>query len=60
MGFEPVMVVACLYLIIMELISVLENIRKSNPDLAGNPLEAVAETAARHMRKTEGDDGIHQ
>ena len=50
LGVEPVMVVACVYIILMELISCLENIRKMNPDLDDNPLEQVAEKIGQHMR----------
>lgn len=57
LGVEPVMIVACTYLILMEIISCLENIRKMNPDLQDNPIERVAEEMARHMK--DDDDGEH-
>lgn len=39
LGFKsPVLVVVCLYIALMELVSVLENICKLNPELANNPL----------------------
>lgn len=51
LGIEPVMIVACTYLILMEIISCLENIRKMNPDLEDNPVEQVAEKIASHMKE---------
>lgn len=52
-GIEPVMVVACIYLILMEIISCLENIRKINPDLRDNPLEHTAEEIKKRIQPDE-------
>lgn len=64
LGMEPVMVIACIYLILMEIISCLENIRRMNPDLEDNPIEQAAEEIAKHMKEEdsptgEGDDDLY-
>lgn len=52
LGFKsPVMTAVCLYISIMELISVLENISKLNPELANNPL------VSRLTTREEKEDG---
>ena len=42
---EPVLIVTCLYISMMELVSVVENLTILNPDLADNPL--VSKLAAK-------------
>lgn len=56
-GVEPVMLVVCVYLIFMELVSVLENIRKMNPDMRDNPLEHTAEEIRKHITTDAGAHG---
>ena len=52
LGFKsPVMTVVCLYIAVMELVSILENIVKLNPELADNPL------VGRLTARKEGADG---
>jgi phage-related holin len=59
-GVEPVMVVACTYLVLMEVISVLENIRKMNPDLSDNPLEHTAEEIKQRIQpEAEHDERLY-
>lgn len=54
LGFEPVMLTCCLWLIIMEAISVNENLKKyGNDNMANNPLGIVLERAKGQIG---GDD----
>lgn len=54
LGFAPILMSVCLYLVLMELASLLETFAKMNPQLAESPLFKLLESVEKSV--TDGDN----